>query len=450
MGFRVKPSVRFAAGHGLRGKERPRAQLRTNEQPPSSVSGLLSRPEPAPSLTPSQVGVASGERIASHADPGGYQRLIDRILPYFARVRVSSKRKGSYKAACPCCGSKSSLTLTQMSSGEVTVFCHRCLAKVKKVAECAGLRAADFFPPEQRLGWRHDWKEVARYRYDDEQGDVLYEKVRFRDSSGGKHFVYVGPDGESGLPPNVRHVLYRLPALLDSAGRTGWFVEGEKDADNLAGLGLVSTTTDGGAGGNWRTEYEDSLRGADVVILADNDASGRRHAERVADALVPVADSVRVVVLPDLPPKGDVTDWLALGGTVEELERLASATALWIPGDKVRSSGAIGSALGFLMKELQGGPVRATVIQARAHAEGINKRTLDRAKKRVGVVSVRERRSNGTTGVWTWELPSSEAQIPGTVSEARSAPIDASPHVRVLSQVDEERGQFSRFNLLLP
>ena len=50
--------------------------------------------------------------------------------------------------------------------------------------------------------------------------------------------------------------------------------------------------------------------GATSSILPDNDAPGRAHTEAVAHALKAVSASIRVVDLPDLPPKGDVSDWL--------------------------------------------------------------------------------------------------------------------------------------------
>ena len=42
----------------------------------------------------------------------------------------------------------------------------------------------------------------------------------------------------------VRPVLYQLPQVLEAvkAGKTIYIVEGEKDANNLAALGLVATT----------------------------------------------------------------------------------------------------------------------------------------------------------------------------------------------------------------
>ena len=44
----------------------------------------------------------------------------------------------------------------------------------------------------------------------------------------------------------VERVLYRLPEVL-AAGEV-WVVEGEKDADSLAALGIVATCNAGGAG----------------------------------------------------------------------------------------------------------------------------------------------------------------------------------------------------------
>ena len=44
-----------------------------------------------------------------------------------------------------------------------------------------------------------------------------------------------------------------------------------------------------------------------------------------------IAESVRIVELPGLPAKGDVSDWIAAGGTKDELKRLAEAAPVWTP-----------------------------------------------------------------------------------------------------------------------
>ena len=98
----------------------------------------------------------------------------------------------------------------------------------------------------------------------------------------------------------------------------------------LADLGLTATTNVGGAG-KWRTEYSDSLRGKDVVILPDNDEPGRKHASQIARSLSGKARSVKVVELPDLPKKGDVSDWLDGGGSQERLLNIVHETEAEAP-----------------------------------------------------------------------------------------------------------------------
>src|SRR5438067_1776266 len=75
----------------------------------------------------------------------------------------------------------------------------------------------------------------------------------------------------TGVPgrPDVVPTLYRLPALLAAdPGAPVYVVEGEKCADALAALGLVSTTNSGGAG--HRPDAGAAyLAGRDVVILPD-------------------------------------------------------------------------------------------------------------------------------------------------------------------------------------
>ena len=76
----------------------------------------------------------------------------------------------------------------------------------------------------------------------------------------------------------------------------------------------------------WRKEYSESLRGLDVIISPDNDPKGWEHAEMVARALIGIAKSVKIIRLPNLKGKQDISDWFDQGGTVEELNRLVNET----------------------------------------------------------------------------------------------------------------------------
>ena len=63
--------------------------------------------------------------------------------------------------------------------------------------------------------------------------------------------------------------------------------------------------------------------------------------------------------------------------------------------------GALWEAMDFLREQLADGPKPAKQIMEEAEAEGIYKRTLDRAKKELGAKSKR----NAMTGKWDWLLP---------------------------------------------
>jgi hypothetical protein len=53
-----------------------------------------------------------------------------------------------------------------------------------------------------------------------------------------------------------------------------------------------------------------ALVGRNVLILEDNDKAGRKKAHDAAVALCGTAKTIRIVRLPGLPDKGDVSDWL--------------------------------------------------------------------------------------------------------------------------------------------
>ena len=166
---------------------------------------------------------------------------------------------------------------------------------------------------------------VATYDYEDENGSILSQVVRREP----KDFRQRCPDGRGGWNwsvKGVRVVPYRLPDIVKAiaSGATIFVVEGEKDADALARLGLTATCNAGGSG-KWRAKHAEALKGAKrVAILPDNDPAGRKHAQSAAASLAGIVDDVRIVTLPDLAVKGDTSDWLAAGGTVDELKALVT------------------------------------------------------------------------------------------------------------------------------
>lgn len=184
-------------------------------------------------------------------------------------------------------------------------------------------------------------KQIASYQYRDETGSLLFEVLRFDP----KGFRQRRPDGKGGWVWNlngVRRVLYRLPETLEAIrnGEVVFVCEGEKDCETLALMGLHGTCNPGGAG-KWSQDYSEALRGARVVILPDNDQPGIEHSETVARSLSRISESVKILPIPDLPPKGDVSDWIEKnGGTKEALERYAEFTPEWTPKIEIPGPGS--------------------------------------------------------------------------------------------------------------
>jgi hypothetical protein len=179
---------------------------------------------------------------------------------------------------------------------------------------------------------------VATYDYCDEGGELLFQVVRFEP----KTFRQRKPDDTGGWTwklGDVRRVVYKLPELIEgiAAGHPVFIPEGEKDVLTLNRLGVVATTNPGGAG-NWRSEFSEVLRGADVILIPDNDDAGWEHVNQIGAQLNGIAARVRVLVLPDLPPKGDIADWVSSGGTREQLDVLLDQAQDWKPPSADKTS----------------------------------------------------------------------------------------------------------------
>jgi RecA-family ATPase len=168
---------------------------------------------------------------------------------------------------------------------------------------------------------------VATYPYVSVDGEVLYEVLRMEPKSFRQRRSV--PGGYAWNLDNVSPVLYRLPELLKFPNATVFLCEGEKDAERVATLDLTATTISGST--TWTPELAEPLRGRDVIVLVDNDAPGAAKAEKAALALHGVAASVRLVLLPDLPPGGDISDYLDAGNSKEQLEKLCLGAPLFDP-----------------------------------------------------------------------------------------------------------------------
>ena len=258
---------------------------------------------------------------------------LDLILSRLDKVKQAGN---GFMARCPVHDDKNpSLSITEGDDGRVLLKCFAGCS-TEDIVKALGLTMADLFPHKEKPAQQHRKKTSQKptYVYTDTEGKPLFGIIRMPVKGEGR-FKAVRPDGKGGWVfgmGKVTPTLYNLPRVIEAAsrGELVFVVEGEKDADNLAKVGLTATTNPFGAE-TWKPDYADYLIGADVVIIPDNDDAGRRHAEQVARSLVGKAKRIRILELPNLPEKGDVSDFLESGGTKEDLLSMAEQAPEYEP-----------------------------------------------------------------------------------------------------------------------
>ena len=239
-------------------------------------------------------------------------------------------RSRNGKCLCPAhADTNPSLDITE-KGGRTLVICR---AGCSQDAVFDELRGRGHWPERKGQANGHAGKPsriVATYSYQFEDGREHFQVVRFAP----KAFSVRRSDGKGGyiwnLPKTDRHLPYRLPELIEALAleKPVFIVEGEKDVENLRKVGFAATCNAGGAG-KWKPAHAAYLKGADVVIIPDNDTGGQDHAQSVAASLVGIAKRIRLLNLPGLRPKGDASKWLEAGGTVEQLATLVEQAPEW-------------------------------------------------------------------------------------------------------------------------
>ncbi|MFE2936802.1 toprim domain-containing protein [Streptomyces sp. NPDC059278] len=174
---------------------------------------------------------------------------------------------------------------------------------------------------------KHTFRRVESYVYTDAAGTITGEVIRRQCAQcGQKSFAQRRPTDDGGweYKAPLSRPLYRLPEVVAAMaeGRTVFVVEGEKDVDNARAAGLVATCNPGGAG-KWTAVHTDILRGARVVIVADRDDTGRKHAEFIRAALTEMNCTVTVV---EAAEGKDLSDHLKAGHDVAALREVPAAS----------------------------------------------------------------------------------------------------------------------------
>ncbi len=129
-------------------------------------------------------------------------------------------------------------------------------------------------------------------------------------------------------PAGVPVQLYGVETLRDAPnGSLVIITGGELKRLLLVQMGFLAVSGTGGEG-TFLPEWIEHFRGFNVAIIYDVDEAGQAGARKVAERLLPAAQSVRIVYLPlsDAEDSKDVTDWVKAGHTAEELRQLIEET----------------------------------------------------------------------------------------------------------------------------
>ena len=243
------------------------------------------------------------------------------VLNDFLAILDKVKKRGkAYEAMCPAHDDKKpSLSISEGEDGRILVHCHAGCS-LEDILAALSLDARDLFSDN---GPRPNNEPFNTYNYVNADNKLLYQVCRFPN----KKFVQRRPDGYGGWEWNLKgleRVPYNLPVIRQAinASETIYICEGEKDCNRLSAIGLAATTNSGGAG-KWTDKLSAYFKGANVLIIPDNDQTGKDHAMEVAKSLDGVAASIKILELPNLPEKGDISDWLKAGHGKEDLKNLA-------------------------------------------------------------------------------------------------------------------------------
>lgn len=171
-------------------------------------------------------------------------------------------------------------------------------------------------PKYRKLKYSYHRNIAATYNYKDEEGNLLYQVVRYKP----KGFSQRRPDGNDDWIWNmkgVNSVPYHLPEIIQSIEPV-LIVEGEKDVENLKIMGFTATTSPMGAG-KWKVTYNKYLKDKEVILIPDHDKAGCQHCRNIGQSLWGIAKNIKWLELPGLEEKEDISDWIEKGkGNIKE------------------------------------------------------------------------------------------------------------------------------------
>ena len=251
-------------------------------------------------------------------------------------VKVVWRHGNIAQCNCPAHDDKQASLTATMGDIATLFYCHAGCT-TEEVVAAAGLKMRDLFynRGSRGMNWREyveqreKCKIEAVYNYVSCNGQYAFTKLRLA----GKRLRYgiLRDDRFSyGLPRNTPRkslkAIYGNVSDIKEAiakGKPVFIVEGEKDVDTMIQQGYTAFTY--GSCTDWQIEFAEVVRGAEVIVLADNDEAGMGVANTIMQDVQGIAKSVRMIVpVPDVP-KADISDYFQAGHSKQEFEQMINA-----------------------------------------------------------------------------------------------------------------------------
>ncbi|RZV39895.1 MAG: hypothetical protein EVJ48_02940 [Candidatus Acidulodesulfobacterium acidiphilum] len=188
---------------------------------------------------------------------------------------------------------------------------------------------------KRRLMPKKNEKKTAIYTYDNEKGEIVFEKEKWESFSEngvrtGKRFIVYHFEGAKriiGIGDN-KQILYKINEITAKDISTIGICEGEKDVDNLyksVHIPNTAWTTNSAGALHWDERFNKYFLGKNVLIFEDNDDAGRNRTEKIKAELTPVAKNIKVITFSELEPHGDVSDYLEINGCERLIEKITGS-----------------------------------------------------------------------------------------------------------------------------
>ena len=276
------------------------------------------------------------------------------LLDYVREITEPSKHNGKNQYICPFCNSGTGKNGTGAFTYYPDTHTYNCFA-CGEHGDIFSLHAqlnnlsltTDFpqivddlekkfnFPSSQTSTNKSEpWVQLRTHLYQNMNHDKIATKTIYRKPDGSKTAVWHRYEGNTlvkglnGLKMPLYHVYN-----LDNT-KPVFIVEGEKDVETMEKLGYIATTSPNGAGSHWRKDYIEYFRGFNVIILADNDDVGLKYATEIAENVIQIARSVKLVpsqaLYVPLKPKGDISDIVECIGSAKAIQLIEGV----LNGDK--------------------------------------------------------------------------------------------------------------------